>query len=118
MSLNIYLFERTPCIHCDNGIVSRDVGDFNFSHSYGEMASVCHIYPFLWRAPECGITKASQLVMPLEHAISVIRDQKDRCLNAAPDGGWGGASGEFLCKLKKLLEVCKEYPNAEINTSR
>lgn len=117
MSLDISLHVR-ECEHCGEELSHvTEVCDLNVTHNLGAIASRVGIYPFLWRAPEHGIERASQLIKPLEYAIEQMETYPANYLDLQPANGWGTLEG-FIMFCKALLNKAREYPHARIYTSR
>ena len=108
MSLNIYLV----CKECGRGCYEGNV-----THNLRGMAIAARVYECLWRAPENDFKDAQQLIIPLKKAISAMEKNPEKFKTFYPKNGWGKYDG-FLAWLKELLDACREYPDARIETSR
>lgn len=89
----------------------------NITHNLGEMASEAGIYQYLWRPEELEITKAGQLIEPLEKGLQRLKDDPKYFQQFNPENGWGDYDG-LVRFVEKYLEACKEYPQTEIEVSR
>ncbi len=107
MSLDITLIEVKPC----------EVYSANITHNLGKMAEALGIYQHLWRPEELNITSAGQLIRPLEAAIENLIMNKERYSRYDAPNGWGTVD-QFIPFLEKLLEKCKEHPDATIEIDR
>lgn len=96
--------------------ITTDVYSANITHNLTEMADEVGIYRMLWKPSEAGVTSANQLIGPLESAIAELKS--DPCKYRAYDSpnGWG-IYDDFVPWLEKLLQACKDYPDAEISVS-
>ena len=125
MSLDVYL--RGPaeqvactCSHCWDDHMREDREEFfqaNITHNLNKMAREAGIYEACWRPEEIGITKAEQLIEPLEHGIERLKAEPERFKQFNPSNGWGDYDG-FIQWLENYLAACIEHPNAEITVSR
>lgn len=81
------------------------------------MAAAAGIYYALWRPGEVGITKASDLIEPLEKGLTLLNADPYlfEALNAA--NGWGTYK-HFVPWVEEYLDACKKYPDALVEASR
>ena len=107
MSLDITLMVTQPV----------DVHYTNITHNLGKMAEAANLYKPLWRPEELGIQWAYELTPLLEEGISLLEDDPEYFKQYNPENGWGTYDG-FVASLKKLLEACKENPDANLRFSR
>lgn len=93
------------------------VYDRNITHNLTAMAAEAGIYKHLWRPDENGIEKASQLILPLESALMLMRSDPERFKKHNPPNKWGDFDGfyDFVCSY---LEACRSHPDATIRVSR
>lgn len=107
MSLDVYLEEMKP----------TEVYEANITHNLSEMARAAGIYEALWRPEVLGITKASQLIEPLQNGIAKMMADPERFRAFNPENGWGSYEGliEFV---GKYLKACRETPDATVRVSR
>ena len=113
MGLDVTLTNKV-CKCCGNGSV---VYRGNITHNLNKMADNAKIYDVVWRPEENGVTKAKQLIKPLENAIKNMENSPDRFeLFNAPNGC--GTYSHFLSWLRNYLEACKNYPEAEVSADR
>lgn len=89
----------------------------NITHNLNKMASHAMIYKHLWRPEEIGISSARQLIVPLEMAVSRMKQFPSEYKKFDSENGWGTYES-FLPWIEKYLEACKEHPEADVSVSR
>lgn len=96
---------------------ANEVFTANITHNLNRMAEAAGIYQHLWRPEEIGITKAEQLIEPLEAGLKKLHGDPDEFKKHNPSNGWGTYEGlvEFV---SEYLEACKKYPDAKVSVSR
>jgi hypothetical protein len=107
MSLDVWLTEVKP----------TEVYSANITHNLGRMADEAGIYEHLWRPEEIGITKASQLIEPLENGLALMKSDPGRFKAFDATNGWG-LYEHFVPWIEEYLEACKDHPEAEVSASR
>lgn len=107
MSLDIW-FERVQI---------TTVFDANYTHNITEMAELAGIYKPLWHPEEAGITKASDLIVPIHNALTLMRAEPERFVAINPENGWGSYD-TFVPWLEKLLKACLEFADSSVRVSR
>ena len=113
MSLDIYLkVDTCPMCKC-----YTEVYETNITHNLNKMADAAGIYGVLWHPEDNGIEQAKHLVEPLIKAISEMKANPDFFKRFDSPNGWG-LYVNFLPWLERLLEACKDNPNATIEVSR
>jgi len=114
MSLSLYFIsERCPtCGRYDEGPEG-----INITHNLIGMAEEAGIYGMVWRPKENGIVHLRQLIDPLVSAIAQMEEDPDRFKKYDDPNDWGTYE-QFLPWLKKLLRICENNPNAEIEACR
>ena len=96
---------------------TTEVFDSNITHNLNTMAEKAGLYKHLWRPEELGITKASQLIEPLTKGLELLESDPEQFKKYNPPNGWG--SYEFLVAfVRRYLEACKDYPNADVSADR
>lgn len=92
---------------------TREVYSANITHNLNDMADEAGIYRHLWRPDELGITKASELILPLREGLALLRADPERFKKHNPKNGWGNYEGlvEFVAGY---LSACEEYPDAKV----
>lgn len=95
------------------------VFSYNITHNLGPMADVAGIYGYLWRPDEFDppITKAGELIVPLEEGLKLLREQPARFTARNPENGWGSYDG-LVKMVSAYLAACKEHPDANVSVSR
>lgn len=107
MSLDVSLQVLQPC----------EVVGLNITHNLNSMAAAAGIYQHLWRPEELGLTKAHELVEPLQEGLARLRAEPDKFKALNPTNGWG--TYETLCSfVEEYLAGCRKYPQADISVSR
>lgn len=106
-------FDREPVV-----VVSENqVFEYNITHNLNKMATEAGIYEILWRPDEVGITKAAQLIEPLEKGLVLLRAEPERFKAFNPSNGWGSYEGLVLF-VQEYIEACVKHPDAEVSVSR
>lgn len=107
MSLDVWLTS-------DN---DNEVFECNITHNLNIMAEEVGIYKYLWRPDELGISKANDLIKPLDDGLILLESDPERFKVFNPENGWGDYDG-FVNFVREYHAACVKYPNAEINISR
>jgi hypothetical protein len=119
MSLDVILLgpeESEECPTCGAPRTVRpQLYESNITHNLNAMAEAAGIYRELWRPDEIGITKARQLIQPLENGLSKADPEKFKKYNAP--NGWG-LYEHFVPWVESYLDACKAYPDADVKVSR
>lgn len=113
MSLDVYL-TKANFFGLDE---PTEVYSANITHNLRKMAHEAYIYKHLWRPEEIGITKAGQLIKPLEEALAFLKREPEHFTKFNAPNGWGKYEN-FVPFVEKYLEACRENPDAEVNVSR
>lgn len=125
MSLDVYLeSDKTQtacfCPLCSNEHTKEEAGEYfsyNITHNLNTMADKAGIYKELWRPEELGITKAKQLIEPLEKGLTKLKAAPLYYKQFNPKNGWGDYDG-LIQFVTEYLEACKQYPEANVSVSR
>ena len=118
MSLDVYLYSRIPCPHCQKSVDTENcVHTSNITHNLGGMAQEAGIYRHLWHPEDLLINTAGELIGPLNAGLVLLRAEPERFKKLNPDNGWGSYEG-FITFVEEYLRACEEYPNAKISVSR
>jgi len=124
MSLDIYLEGpevEVECV-CDCGHkhtakTRPEHYSANITHNLAPMAKEAGIYEILWQPNEHDSKFARRLIVPLTAGLQKLQEDPERFkkLNAA--NGWGTYENlvEFV---KRYLQACKNYPDAEVHVWR
>ena len=89
----------------------------NITHNLNRMAEAAGIYKHLWRPEEIGITKASQLIEPLEKGLALLMADPEHFKQFNAPNGWG-LYKHFVPFVENYLNACKENPDASVVVSR
>jgi len=122
VSLDIWLTVPNPdacksaCEHCEVP-KTLEVYSANVTHNLNRMAEVAGIYKVLWRGPENGIKKADDLIRPLSEGLWFLKNNPETCKKLNPDNGWGSYDA-FVPWVERLLEACRDNPQADVGVSR
>lgn len=124
MSLDVYLTGKTvdvPCCcscgHEHSRPESEEYFHANITHNLNLMAVEAGIYDCVWTPDEHGITKAGQVVDPLEAGIALMKSDPARFMRLNANNGWG-TYDNFLPWLERYLTACKANPEASVSVSR
>jgi len=96
---------KEPVVVQDNNETNK-VYSANITHNLNTMASKAGIYDYLWQPNEIGITKAHQLIEPLEKGLLFLRDDPAFFKQFNPENGWGDYDG-LVRFTQNYLEVVK-----------
>lgn len=107
MSLDVYLMETKL----------TEVFEANITHNLNTMASEAGIYKFLWRPEEVGVSRAKQLIEPLERGLERLQAEPDKYKKFNPGNHWGSYEG-LIRFVEKYLAACREHPDAVVRVSR
>ncbi len=110
--------ECSKCVCCDGtGKIKEELFDTNITHNLTKMASEAGIYKYLWRPEETYVTKASDLIKPLQHGLELLKSDRARFEKFNPPNGWGSYDA-LVTFAQEYLNKCKENPEATIRVSR
>jgi hypothetical protein len=107
MSLDISLIKVMP----------TSVYSSNITHNLGKMADAAGIYRHLWRPEEIGITKAAQLIEPLEAGLALLKSDPERFKAYDAENGWGRYDN-FVPFVEEYLAAAREHPDADVEVDR
>lgn len=124
MSLDVYLTGEIRKAHCrcacGHEHEIEQVEEFynaNITHNLNRMATEAGIYEVLWRPEKVGITKAQQLIEPLEKGLALMRSDRVRFEKFNATNGWGTYE-QFIPWLINYLDACRRHPEASVRVSR
>lgn len=125
MSLDVYLTGETTeqecvCSRCCDVHMRTKTEEFysaNITHNLTDMASEAGIYKHLWRPEEIGITKANQLIEPLQRSVDLMLADPPRFEKLNSSNGWG-LYENFVPFVQEYLNACKEFPTSDVTVSR
>ena len=89
----------------------------NITHNLGPMAREAGIYQHLWHPESINITKASQLIDPLQKGLHLLKSAPEHFAKFNAANGWGTYT-HFVPFVEEYLEACKEMPEADVTVSR
>ena len=89
----------------------------NITHNLNVMAEKAGIYGALWRPEEEGLTKAKDLIAPLEKGLADLNARPAYFRTFDSPNGWG-TYPNFVDFVRKYLVACKEYPEADVKVWR
>jgi hypothetical protein len=118
MSLDFSLTRRVQC-HCerDNCFTTEYLYDVNITHNLGPMADAAAIGHYLWFPENHGVEKASDLIKPIEEAITTLKMDPEKYRKYNASNGWGTYE-HFVAFLECVVEACQAYPDAHVEVSR
>lgn len=128
MSLDVYLIgdepdstETVTCCDCGHQHECPRRAPYlyeaNITHNLNRMAEAAGIYYELWRPEEINITKARELIGPLDKGLALLEQFPDRFKAFNAPNGWGMYE-HFVPFVRHYLAACREYPDATISVSR
>ena len=125
MSLDVYLYGEEKevectCLDCGHKHMKREAESLywsNITHNLGKMAEEAGIYKHLWRPEEIGITKASQLIEPLQEGLRLLKSDPERFKKFDAPNRWG-IYKHFVPFVREYLDACIEYPDGNVQVSR
>ena len=91
--------------------------DRNITHNLGRMAEAAGIYRCLWRPDENGITKARQMIDPLQAGLALLLANPERFRQYNSSNGWG-LYEHFVPFVTEVLAACEKNPDADVRVSR
>jgi hypothetical protein len=112
MSLDVTLIKKCSC-----GEMSQELYTANITHNLNKMAEEAGIYQHLWRPEELGITKAKELIGPLEAGLAKLKSDPEHYEQFNSSNGWG-LYKHFVPFVENYLQACKDYPESTIDISR
>jgi hypothetical protein len=121
MSLDVTLLgpeESARCSTCGAAQTVRpELFEANITHNLNAMAEAAGIYRELWLPDEIGITKARQLIQPLETGLSWLKADPEKFKKYNATNGWG-LYEHFVPWVESYLDACKANPDADVKVSR
>jgi hypothetical protein len=94
-----------------------EVYSSNITHNLGKMAHEAYIYEHLWKPEEIGITRAEQLIKPLEQALAFLKREPEHFNQFNAPNGWGMYE-DFVLFVEEYLCACRENPDAMVTARR
>jgi len=90
--------------------------NFNITHNLGKMAKEAGIYKVLWHPNENGYFTAGSIVDILQNGYDDLLERPEYYKQFNSSNGWG-MYRNMVPFVKSVLDACKKYPNASIETS-
>ena len=118
MSLDVSLIITKPaCKYCGRAAEEDKVFSANITHNLNTMAEKAGIYKHLWRPEEIGISRAGELIEPVEKGLADMKARPEYYQQFDSPNGWG-LYIHFVPWIERYLDACKKWPEAEIEVSR
>jgi len=89
----------------------------NITHNLGKMASEAGIYYALWRPEEINVVFAKEIIPMLERGLCKLKAYPDKFKKFDAENGWGTYE-HFIPFVEEIVKACREFPDAEIRTSK
>ena len=99
-----------------NVIKQTEVFSANITHNMGKMADAVGLYTPLWHPERIYLQWSYELIPYLEEGIALLKADPEQYKALDPENGWGSYD-VFVPWLEKLLQQCKENPDAFIGVS-
>jgi hypothetical protein len=125
MSLDIDLYFEIQTGNIQNEYV---VFSTNITHNLNRMADKASMYKALWYLTKAeddfyprvdrdiSITLAKELLIYLEHGLNQLKTYPEFFKQFSASNGWGTYE-QFIPWIEKLIEACKQYPDALLRVS-
>lgn len=95
----------------------KEVFEANITHNLNKMAEAAGIYQHLWRPEELNITKAHELIAPLNVGLHKLMLDREYYETFNASNGWG--LWEHLVPwIESYIAACEAHPDATITVSR
>ena len=107
MSLDVSLMVTKP----------TEVFEANITHNLGRMPQEAGIYEACWRPEEIGAKQAVDIIPLLEKGLADLEARPEYFKQFNATNGWGEYE-DFVPWVRKYLDACKAWPDAEIEVSR
>lgn len=106
MSLDIRLEKR----------ITASVYDTNITHNLVNMAMKAGIYKFIWCPESLGLTRAGQLIKPLEKGLSKLKRRPRYFKQFNPENGWGNYD-ILVDFVERYLDACLSNKTARVKVN-
>ena len=125
MSLNIDLYFEVQTGNTEEPILQQEVFSANITHNLNNMAEKADFYDALWHleyipkglwTKKGKITLAKELFPYLEHGLNQLKTYPEFFKQFSASNGWGTYE-QFIPWIEKLIEACKQYPDALVRVS-
>ena len=129
MSLDIDLYFKVPTGNTEESILKQIVFTANITHNLNRMADKASMYKALWHLTKAEdtfyprvdkntpITLAKELLPYLEHGLNQLKSYPEFFKQFSASNGWGTYE-DFVPWIEKLIQACKQYPDALLRVSR
>lgn len=107
MNLEVYLTALRPTI----------VFSCNITHNLNKMAEAVGIYTHIWRPEELDITKAHELIEPLQAGLEQLYANPMHFRQFNARNGWG-VYKHLVKFIENYLANCREFPDADVKVNR
>lgn len=123
MSLDLYLQSAVPttktcrCADCGNehAVSEPEVYfDVSITHNLSAMFGHAGVYSILWRG---GGLRAGDVLPKLEAALADMRARPEHFRTFDAPNGWG-TYRDAVPWLARVVDACREYPDAVLRCSR
>jgi len=98
-------------------VTTNEVYAANITHNLARMADKAGLYEYLWRPDELGVTKARELIAPLQAGLIVLGKYPGTFKALNPPNGWGTYEG-LIRFVAGYLQACIEWPDATVRVWR
>lgn len=102
---------------CLTAVRPTEVFSSNITHNLNKMADAAGIYMHLWRPEEIGITKAAQLIEPLQLGLFKLKADPFIFKGFDDPKGWGKYE-HLISWVEEYLNACIANPDADVSVSR
>ena len=120
MSLDVSLHRKYRVSYDDSKTWEEKeecVYDSNITHNLNTMAGNAGIYKALWRPEEIGAKKSKDIISIVEKGLKDLKARPEYFEQFNSPNGWGMYE-HFVPFVEEYLKALKEYPDANIITSR
>ena len=94
-------------------LVYTNIYEDNTTHNLHRMAKEAGLYQYLWHPREISITRAEQLIEPLEDGLARLRSDPERFRKFNAENGHGKFE-DLVFFVENYLEACKKNPDAMV----
>lgn len=99
------------------GDIGIEIYSANITHNLNKMAMKLGVYKPIWRPEEIKITKARELIVPLQEGLYLLKKFPETYKDYNPENGWGDYNG-LVDFMEGYLEACKNTPYANVKVCR
>lgn len=121
MSLDFYLKNpekvKHTCMYCNSEYEKEEeLYSRNITHNLTEMADKAWIYRALWHPKDLWVIQAKELINALEVWLKKLKDNPEFYEKFNADNWWW-LYENFVPFVESVLNACKQYPEAIVETS-